>query len=43
MSQERAVEARDKAKNFYLGGIVVFVGIFTTISLCLWFLSKINF
>ena len=43
MNQERAVEARDKAKIFYRNGIVVFVGVFTTISLCLWFLSAINF
>jgi len=43
MNQERAVEARDKAKNLYLSGIVVFIGVFTTISICLWFLSTINF
>jgi len=43
MNQERAVEARDKAKIFYRNGVVVFVGVFTTISICLWFLSAINF
>jgi hypothetical protein len=43
MSQERAVEAKDKAKNLYLNGIIAFVGIFTLISVCLWFLSSINF
>ena len=43
MNQERAVEARDKAKIFYRNGIVVFVGVFTTISICLLFLSAINF
>ncbi|MEI7428006.1 MAG: hypothetical protein WCK68_08375 [Betaproteobacteria bacterium] len=43
MNQKSAVEARDKAKNIYRNGIVVFVVIFTTISLCLWFLSAINF
>jgi hypothetical protein len=43
MSQERAVEAKDKAKNLYRNGIIAFVGIFTLISVCLWFLSSINF
>ena len=35
--------ARDKAKNLYMTGIVVFIGVFTTISVCLWFVSKLNF
>lgn len=43
MSQGRAVESKNKAKNLYLSGIIVFVGIFSLITICLWFLSSINF
>jgi hypothetical protein len=43
MSQGRAVESKNKAKKFYQNGIIAFVGIFTLITVCLWFLSSINF
>jgi hypothetical protein len=43
MNQNRSLQARDKAKIFYRNGIVIFVAAFTTLSFCLWFLSKINF
>jgi hypothetical protein len=43
MIKRSAIQARDKAGNFYIVGIAAFVGIFTTISCCLWFLSKVNF
>jgi hypothetical protein len=43
MNQERALQARDKTRVFYQNGIAIFIAIFTTISICLWFLSSINF
>ncbi len=43
MVEGRAVQSRDKVTQIYRNGIVVFVVIFSTISICLWFLSSLNF
>jgi uncharacterized membrane protein len=43
MDQKRATLIRDKTRNIYLTGILIFTGIFTTISACVWFVSKLNF
>jgi hypothetical protein len=43
MNQKRATLIRDKSRNIYLAGILIFTGIFTTISACVWFVSALNF
>ncbi len=43
MDQKRMITVRDKSKNIYLIGIAVFTGIFSTIAICAWFLSSLNF
>jgi hypothetical protein len=43
MNQKRATLIRDKTRSIYLTGILIFTGIFTTISACVWFVSKLNF
>ena len=43
MDQKRATLIRDKSRNIYLAGILIFTGIFTTISACVWFVSALNF
>ncbi|WP_156156281.1 hypothetical protein [Polynucleobacter duraquae] len=43
MEQNRIISIRDKSKNIYLTGILIFTGIFSTIAACVWFVSKLNF
>ncbi|WP_255533436.1 hypothetical protein [Polynucleobacter sp. UK-Mo-2m-Kol15] len=43
MNQKRATLLRDKTRSIYLTGILIFTGIFTTISACVWFVSALNF
>jgi|GEM_PF-1154920 len=43
MEQKRMSLIRDKSRNIYLTGILIFTGIFSTITACVWFVSKLNF
>jgi len=43
MNKLSAVEARNQAGKFYIKGILVFIGLFGTISVCGWFLTSLNF
>lgn len=43
VDKKRVIETRDKVNSMYINGIIVFVGIFSTISLCIWFVSHLNF
>jgi hypothetical protein len=42
-TKNKAVQSNEKIKKLYTWGILIFTGIFSTIAICSWFLSSLNF
>jgi hypothetical protein len=42
-TKTKAVQYNEKIKKLYTCGILIFIGIFSTIAICAWFLSSLNF